>query len=144
MQQFVHFERSLTDRSRSSVVLTKKSKVALIKRELRNETYYVFPGGGVEEGESLEEAARREAFEELGVHVNLNKCIATIDFNGKQYFFSATIQAGIFGTGQGEEFVYSDRNKGTYEPVWLEIDQLRDIDVRPKEIVEVISKRLKE
>lgn len=140
MQQFVHFELPLIDRPRSSVVIIEKGKVALIKRKRRNETYFVFPGGGVEEGESLEEAARREAFEELGVHVNLNKCITTIDFKGKQYFFSATIQAGTFGTGQGEEFVHPDPNKGMYEPIWFEIDQLRDIDVRPKEIVEVISR----
>ncbi|MCC7570802.1 NUDIX hydrolase [Candidatus Micrarchaeota archaeon] len=48
--------------------------------------HYEFPGGGVEEGESLEEAAIRETKEELGCDVKLIKHINYYDFthNGKK------------------------------------------------------------
>ncbi|WP_370529779.1 NUDIX domain-containing protein [Alkalihalobacillus sp. AL-G] len=46
-------------RERSSVILIKQKKVALIKREWNEEVYYVVPGGGIEQGESPEQTAIR-------------------------------------------------------------------------------------
>lgn len=37
------------------------------------------PGGGVEQNESIEEAAKREAAEELGLKVNIDRFIAKFD-----------------------------------------------------------------
>ena len=53
-------------RNRGAAIIVQKGKIALIKRIREDETYYVFPGGGIEEGETPEEATRREIFEELG------------------------------------------------------------------------------
>ena len=41
--------------------------------------FWFLPGGGVEQNESIEEAAEREAFEELGLKVNVSHVIATFD-----------------------------------------------------------------
>src|SRR5699024_10685453 len=107
-------------RNRGSVVLIENRNVAMIKRIKDDLTYYVFPGGGIEHEESPEEATKREAYEELGVHIDVKNCIAKIDFNGDQYFFLGEIIGGTFGTGQGEEF--SDSNNGIYIPMWVDID----------------------
>lgn len=119
-------------RNRGSVVIIENEKVCLIKRVKAGSVYYVFPGGGIEEGESSEEAAIREAFEELGVEVKLNDCIATVEFKGTEYYFLAEITGGVFGTGQAEEF--TDKGKGTYLPLWVDIKRLSSIDVRPIEV----------
>ncbi len=56
---------------------------AIIVQE--GETYYVFPGGGIEEGETPEEATKREIYEELGVHIELEHLIATVEYKGTEY-----------------------------------------------------------
>lgn len=121
-------------RIRGSVIIVENKKVGLIKRGRNDSIYYVFPGGGIEKGETIEEGTKREAFEELGVKVKLNKCIATYEFNGTQYFYHSEIINGIFGTGVGEEFTNNKSERGSYQPIWVDIDKLLSIDVRPKEV----------
>ncbi len=121
-------------RNRGSVVIVENHKVGLIQRTRDGAVYYVFPGGGIEKEESPEEGAKREAYEELGVDVKIHECIAKVEFNGTQYFFTAEITDGIFGTGQGDEFIANAQDRGTYLPIWVEISSLSSIDVRPREV----------
>jgi 8-oxo-dGTP diphosphatase len=121
-------------RYRSAVVIVENNKVALIKRIRDGSIYYVFPGGGLEDGETPADGAKREALEELGVEVNVNECISEVEYNGTQYFFLSEIISGTFGTGQGDEFTDDKRDRGTYLPVWVNINELQLIDVRPKEV----------
>lgn len=58
--------------------LTKQGKVLLLFR--KDHKHWEFPGGGVREGESLEQAARREIKEELGVDVEIIEYIGYNDF----------------------------------------------------------------
>lgn len=121
-------------RDRGSVVLLENNKVGLIKRINEGSVYYVFPGGGIEEGETPETGTKREALEELGVKIKVIDCIAKVEFNGTQYFFLAKIIEGTFGTGQGKEFTDENRGRGTYLPVWVNIEELSSIDIKPKEV----------
>lgn len=123
-------------RSRSSVVIIEGNHVLLIKRVKNNELYYVYPGGGIEAGETPEDAAIREAFEELGIQVKLIGMIEAIQYDGMQYFFHAEIVSGTIGTGEGEE--YSDPERGSYEPMFVPIDKLDSLPVYPKEMAEKI------
>jgi len=50
-------------RIRAGIVLIQDNKVALIERHRAGLHYFVFPGGGADEGESPEQAAIREAME---------------------------------------------------------------------------------
>jgi 8-oxo-dGTP diphosphatase len=123
-------------RIRGAVVIKQDGQVALIRRVRNDRTYYLFPGGGAEEGETPEQAAVREAFEELGVEVRLERLVALVEFRGsKQYFFAAIIEGGVFGTGDGPEFSapeYADR--GSYTPVWMDVTELDQHDVRPRRL----------
>ncbi|MED1203175.1 NUDIX hydrolase [Heyndrickxia acidicola] len=121
-------------RNRGSVVLIKDNTVCLIKRKRDGLVYYVFPGGGIEEGETPEAAAEREALEELGVKVEIHKCISKIEYQGTQYFFLAEILDGAFGTGRGKEYTDKNRERGTYLPMWVEIDKLSALNVKPMEM----------
>ncbi|MDX8366576.1 NUDIX hydrolase [Cytobacillus sp. IB215665] len=126
-------------RNRGSVVLIDNKKVCLIKRVVGDSAYYVFPGGGLESGETPEDGAKREALEELGVTVNISECFAIVQYNGTQYFFLAEITEGKFGTGKGIEYTDKNRNRGTYLPMWIDINQLSSVDVKPKEVATKIQ-----
>ena len=123
-------------RIRGAVVIIENNKVALIRREKAGRIYYVFPGGKKESGETIEQCTKREAFEELGVEVEIGELITQVPYNGMQYYYHAKIIGGQFGTGQGEEF--TDTTKGSYLPLWVEIENLRVLDVVPREVVEQI------
>lgn len=126
---------------RSGVVIMEQHKVALIKRTKNGRTYYTFPGGKVEAGETLEQAAVREAYEELGVYVQVGECMLLLAYNGMQSYFRATIERGEFGTGNGEEF-RSATAYNTYEAVWMAIDALEDVELIPQEMKAVLRKEL--
>jgi ADP-ribose pyrophosphatase YjhB (NUDIX family) len=58
-------------RKRVTLLIVDDDKILLIHRLRDGREYYIIPGGGVEEGESLEEAAHREAAEETGLVIEL-------------------------------------------------------------------------
>jgi len=116
-------------RIRAGIVLIQDNKVALIERHRAGMDYFVFPGGGVDEGESLEQAAIREAMEELGIEVAIKQKVAVIQFGQKsrQVYFLIEQTGGEFGTGTGEEYTASDPNspeEGIYIPIWMPIEEL--------------------
>lgn len=121
--------------NRSAVILIEKGCVALIKRVKNGRSYYTFPGGKVEHNETLEAAAKREAFEELGLVVAIGACLMTVAYNGTQYYYYAARQSGIFGHGTGEEFV-DMQAEDTYEAVWMPLQELHQHDIIPVEVVE--------
>ena len=116
-------------RIRAGIVLIQDGKVALIERHRAGIDYYVFPGGGVDEGESPEQAAIREAMEELGIKVAIKQKVAEIQLGHKsrQIYFLVEHVAGEFGTGAGEEYTDADPDdpdEGIYIPIWMPIQQL--------------------
>lgn len=130
--------KGMKKRDRGSAILIENNNVALIKRVRDDSVYYVFPGGGIKDGETPEEATKREALEELGVDIKVNDCFTTVNFNGTQYFFLSEMIGGEFGTGQGEE--YDDkRNSGLYIPMWIDIESLSSVDVKPREVATKIQ-----
>jgi 8-oxo-dGTP diphosphatase len=64
-----------------SVILDPAGRVLLLHRCVPGREQWETPGGKVEDGESAEEAARRETREELGVEVRLVRPLGTASFH---------------------------------------------------------------
>ena len=125
---------------RAAILLLQEDKVALIERQRAGLHYFTFPGGHVEEGETPEQAAVREAAEELGLQVVIKKTLARMGWQGKwQHYYLVEAVGGTFGTGRGEEMIMSGPEKGSYLPVWMAIDDLLKQPVLPHEMAELVA-----
>lgn len=127
--------------ARSRVVIVEDGRVALIRRVRDGRAYYVFPGGGVEPGETPEQAATREAYEELGVRVRLDGLLADVRYREKRHlFYRATVVGGEFGTGTGAELASQAASRsGSYEPVWVPLTGLLSLDARPRAVAVLLA-----
>jgi len=131
-------------RIRSAIILIEEDKLALIERHRAGRHYFSFPGGGVDEGETPQEAAIREAEEELGILVEIKQKVAEVIFNGNpQHYFLAQKISGEFGTGAGEEYGEFKPAHGTYLPIWMPLADVRNNNVLPRELAELIVRSVK-
>jgi 8-oxo-dGTP pyrophosphatase MutT (NUDIX family) len=135
-------------RIRAGIVLIQDGNVALIERHRAGLDYFVFPGGGVDEGESPEQAAVREAMEELGVEVSIKQKVAEVQLGQKsrQIYFLVEQTGGEFGTGIGEEYTDSDPDsaeEGIYMPIWMPIDELlHHKNIHPADVAKLVVKSI--
>jgi len=137
-------------RTRAGIILIEDDRVALIERHRAGLDYFVFPGGGVDEGETPEQGAIREAMEELGVQVAIRKKVAEIHFGrtSLHIYFLVERVSGEFGSGTGEEFTDSDPDhpeEGIYIPIWMPLEELpRHKNIYPAELAKLVIKSVQE
>lgn len=115
-------------RNRAGGILIENGKVLLIHRIKDNDEYYVFPGGGIETNETIEQATKRELLEEAGIEVELiekNPRYILKNESGIQYFSLVKRVKGIIGTGKGPEF--TDKSYEKHGKYIVEMISIKDI-----------------
>jgi 8-oxo-dGTP pyrophosphatase MutT (NUDIX family) len=129
---------------RAAALIIHDGQVALIERRgsRRGALYYLFPGVGVEDGESPAEAAIREVVEETGLQITVERLVALGAYLGdRQFYFTAAIIGGSFGSGQGPEMVGPlDPDAGSYTPVWKPIADLARLPVYPPDVAALVAR----
>ena len=124
--------------SARAIIIEANEVLTMFRRKKKDDgsykEYYVIPGGGVEDGETLEETCIREIKEEYNVDI---KVLGYLGSDEKEttigHFFHAEIIDGVPTLG-GEE---SDRNNpdNYYEIRRINIDKLNDYDIDAKEFI---------
>ncbi len=92
-------------KDRASAVIIKNDKILLMHRIKDNREYYVLPGGGVEDGESAEQALTREIKEEAGLSVEIDKKLCEYDnkeSNRTEHIFVVNNFVGDISLGEPE------------------------------------------
>ena len=131
--------------ARAGIILLQEGRLALIERHRSGMHYFSFPGGQVDKGETPGQAAIREAQEELGLQVTLNKLVARFRWQGAwQYYYLAEMTGGTFGTGTGLEMVHPLPERGTYQPVWMPVTRLLAEPVLPSGLAALVARSVQE
>ena len=87
----------------SALIINKKEEVLLVNLESFEEKYFAIPGGGLDEGETLEDAAYREIREELGIEKQSLELMGKSDTPLRVTFKKIKLNR------DGKEFIGSDR-----------------------------------
>lgn len=122
----------MNKRVSSRAIIIKDNKlVVLFRRRIRDGKvveYYSLPGGGLEEGETLEENVLREVNEELGIEIKILGYVGMEeDEKTIQHFFHAEIVKGIPTLGGEELDRLTDDNY--YEVSYLDINNLENENI---------------
>lgn len=110
-------------RKAARAVIVDGEKTAVIQVE--NGEYYKIPGGGVEEGESDEQAAEREASEEAGCKVELLGKIGEYDFKEAEtdtIHTSVCYLAKIAGDKQDPGFEEHEKER-KFKLIWVTFEE---------------------
>jgi len=124
-------------RNRSAGIVIKDGKLLLMHRFNKGREYWVFPGGGVEKGETPAQAAVREIYEETTIDVTINKLLYQIkwDTGEQNYFYLCEYVSGE--PRLHPDSVEVEEMKGgeqVYEPMWVEISKLSSLTLYQLEI----------
>ncbi len=124
--------------TRAVGIVIKNNDILLIHRKNEKE-YYVFPGGGVEENETIEQAVIRELWEETSINVEIKKLLYIHHIlddknDSDQYFYLCEYLSGIPKLGDFNELKNMKSGNNFYEPLWFPIQKLSKILLYPLEI----------
>lgn len=124
--------------STRGIIIEDDSVIAMFRRKIKDDgtikEYYVVPGGGIEEGESLEEGVIRELKEELSVDVKV------LGYLGKEesddaiaHYFNCEIIAGEPKLGGPELERHCESNY--YEIRRVNKEELDNVDISAKDMI---------
>ena len=121
--------------SSRGIIIQNGKVLTMFRRKIKDgntKEYYVIPGGGLEDGETLEQNVVRELKEEMNVDIKILGYLGQDDQTGSNYFH-CQITNGTPKLG-GEEL---DRmtNDNYYEPLFVNIDNLQNIDIYGREFI---------
>jgi len=118
----------------------------------KNELFYCPPGGGVEFGETSEEALRREIREELDTEIENPRLLGVLEniftYDGRQgheivFVYDAELDNRSLFTV--DKFTGQESNGETYNAIWLDIETIgpKTPPIYPEGLLEMLKKDMK-
>lgn len=130
----------MMNRERAFSAILDNGKVVMIKVVETDRSFWTLPGGGVEEGESREQAAIREAMEEVKLDINIVRYLFERKYAfGIEYCYLAepkdsnkmNIELGYDPELENDEQVIK-------QVEWVEIDKVKD-DFQVSRVIESLN-----
>ncbi|WP_440886215.1 NUDIX hydrolase [Vibrio campbellii] len=121
----------------SLILINDHGEVLLIERVKGDRHYWVFPGGSVEDGESLSEAAKREALEETSIKlISLTPVFQIQNQGRKDHYFLSHIGSVTPTLGNGPE---QQRQSASNQYIlrWVSFTELAVLPLFPVEAKQI-------
>jgi 8-oxo-dGTP diphosphatase len=115
-------------RQAARAVIIHQNKLLVIKRNKFGKEYYILPGGGVQAGETPEQALMRELAEETGVNISTGRPVFVEEAGapyGTQYIYLCEYAGGEPRLSpDSEEAKIHALGQNLYIPEWLPLEKL--------------------
>jgi 8-oxo-dGTP diphosphatase len=116
-------------RVRAAVAVLRQGQILLVQHTKADRSYWLLPGGGLDWGESLHQAAQREVAEETGVEVSAGELLfvsETLAPDSSKHVVHLVFEA----TYQGGEPRVPPEARIT-DVRWFPLDDVSDLTVHP-------------
>lgn len=123
-------------------VFYRDGKILLIQLRNNEREWYLIPGGGVDHGETLEQAFHREMAEEIGYRCSMGDVVLIREVmnpnNDHPLLPNQFHQVEVYVKAELVKPLTSAHNMDTHQiaSVWMPVEQLRHIEFYPGELVE--------
>jgi 8-oxo-dGTP pyrophosphatase MutT (NUDIX family) len=116
-------------------------EVLVIKRHYRGRDYAVLPGGSVEPGETFEEAAVRELWEESTLRARVDRQLLAGEHNGREarYFVMTDVEGSPALSGP-ELAAHAPDN--SFELLWAGAEDLPALGLHPAHLCDDLPRLL--
>ncbi|TMU87512.1 NUDIX domain-containing protein [Bacillus sp. BHET2] len=136
-------------RNSAKAIIIHNNKILLTKNKDAQGYFYLFPGGGQEHGETLDEALRRECIEEIGSSVKVGELLHIREYIGKnhehssfdydvhqvEFYFRTTLEVELENS---EPPTNPDSHQVGIE--WIDLQKFTKLRVYPQKIIEYLLK----
>jgi len=111
-------------------IVVKDNKLLVMHRNKFGHEYYTLIGGGIDHGETAEQALHREVMEETGVSI-ANPRLVFVEEAGQPYgtqyvYFCDYVDGEAALTEGSEEALIHALGQNLYTPTWLPLGELAD------------------
>jgi 8-oxo-dGTP diphosphatase len=121
----------------SQALIVQDRKVLMVRQHVqRGDIVWNFPSGGIEEGETPEEACIREVKEETGYEVRI---LSKMYFDEEKYTYRAEIISGTEGTDKSIK-----DNEDIIEIGWISLSDFVKFDTYTRPIIDLFISGLEE
>jgi ADP-ribose pyrophosphatase YjhB (NUDIX family) len=116
---------------RTSVVLVHPEKGILLMRQ-NGKPFWVFPGGTLEEGETVQFCAEREMLEETGLVLTCPQLLYVSDFIDAR---RQVVEVFFIGNYVSGDLTFSPPHPENIDEIaWISLEQFAKLDVKPEAI----------